>query len=179
MIFVGSIKKGATGLITAFIIFLLRHLTFSHFFVQPSLPVIISKVALQFLMYMTFYLYQCILQILEILRIQYMGLAKRAVMFIVRSFRFTRNMLISEIRKNVLESTRAILIWFSLTDFKEICLDIEGIHCGILLHENICLHGTKFALGSKLEKTHFQNSVYYLIMVWFTDFMKLYFMKRF
>ena len=39
-----------------------------------------------------------------------MGLAKRAVMFIVRSFRFTRNMLISEIRKNVLESTRAILI---------------------------------------------------------------------
>ena len=110
MIFVGSIKKGATGLITAFIIFLLRHLTFSHFFVQTSLPVIISKVALQFLMYMTFYLYQCILQILEILRIQYIGLAKRAVMFIVRSFRFTRNMLISEIRKNVLESTRAILI---------------------------------------------------------------------
>lgn len=43
MIFVGSIKKGTTGLITAFIIFLLRHLTFSHFFVQPSLPVIISK----------------------------------------------------------------------------------------------------------------------------------------
>ena len=60
-------------------------------------------------------------------------------MFTVKSFHFNQNMLISEIPKNVLESTRAILIWFSLTDFIRTCLDIEEAHCWVLLHENVCV----------------------------------------
>ena len=86
-------------------------------------------------------------------------------MFTVKSFRFNQNMLISKIPKNVLESTRAILIWFSLTDFIRTCLDIEEAHCWVLLHENVCLHGTRFVLTSKLEKHIFR--ILPIIWSWF------------